>query len=131
MEDILSLQDISISFGGVEVLHNVSFNVRKGEVLSLIGENGAGKSTLMKIISGVYIPDTGKIIKSGKEIKLHNPLDAFAEHIGIVHQELSIAGNLTVAENMMVGREPVEQAGLYQRQGVAGNGPKGTERSGH
>ena len=114
MEDILSLQDISISFGGVEVLHNVSFNVRKGEVLSLIGENGAGKSTLMKIISGVYIPDTGKIIKSGKEIKLHNPLDAFAEHIGIVHQELSIAGNLTVAENMMVGREPVNKLGFIK-----------------
>mgnify|MGYP004468616411 FL=1 len=114
MEDILSLQDISISFGGVEVLHNVSFNVRKGEILSLIGENGAGKSTLMKIISGVYIPDTGKIIKSGKEIKLHNPLDAFAEHIGIVHQELSIAGNLTVAENMMVGREPVNKLGFIK-----------------
>lgn len=114
MEDILSLQDISISFGGVEVLHNVSFNVRKGEILSLIGENGAGKSTLMKIISGVYIPDTGKIIKSGKEIKLRNPLDAFAEHIGIVHQELSIAGNLTVAENMMVGREPVNKLGFIK-----------------
>ena len=114
MEDILSLQDISISFGGVEVLHNVSFNVRKGEILSLIGENGAGKSTLLKIISGVYIPDTGKIIKSGKEIKLRNPLDAFAEHIGIVHQELSIAGNLTVAENMMVGREPVNKLGFIK-----------------
>ena len=114
MEDILSLQDISISFGGVEVLHNVSFNVRKGEILSLIGENGAGKSTLMKIISGVYILDTGKIIKSGKEIKLRNPLDAFAEHIGIVHQELSIAGNLTVAENMMVGREPVNKLGFIK-----------------
>ena len=114
MEDILALQDISISFGGVEVLHNVSFNVRKGEIHSLIGENGAGKSTLMKIISGVYIPDRGKIVKSGKEIKLHNPLNAFAERIGIVHQELSIAGNLTVAENMMVGREPVNKLGFIK-----------------
>lgn len=114
MEDILALQDISISFGGVEVLHNVSFRVRRGEIHSLIGENGAGKSTLMKIISGVYIPDSGKLVKSGKEIKLHNPLDAFAERIGIVHQELSIAGNLTVAENMMVGREPVNKLGFIK-----------------
>lgn len=114
MEDILALQDISISFGGVEVLHNVSFNVRKGEIHSLIGENGAGKSTLMKIISGVYIPDKGRIVKSGKEIRLRNPLDAFSERIGIVHQELSIAGNLTVAENMMVGREPVNKLGFIK-----------------
>ena len=77
MEDILALQDISISFGGVEVLHNVSFNVRKGEIHSLIGENGAGKSTLMKIISGVYIPDKGRIVKSGKEIRLRNPAGRF------------------------------------------------------
>lgn len=114
MEDILALQDISISFGGVEVLHDVSFNVRRGEIHSLIGENGAGKSTLMKIISGVYIPDRGKIVKSGREIRLHNPLDAFTERIGIVHQELSIAGNLTVAENMMVGREPMNKFGFIR-----------------
>ena len=68
----------------------------------------------MKIISGVYIPDKGRIVKSGKEIRLRNPLDAFSERIGIVHQELSIAGNLTVAENMMVGREPVNKLGFIK-----------------
>ena len=63
MRNILEMENISISFGGVEVLHDVSFNVRRGEIHSLIGENGAGKSTLMKIISGVYIPDRGTIRK--------------------------------------------------------------------
>ena len=100
MRNILEMENISISFGGVEVLHDVSFNVRRGEIHSLIGENGAGKSTLMKIISGVYIPDRGTIRKDGAQIRFHGPLDAFAHKIGIVHQELSIAGNLTVAQNL-------------------------------
>lgn len=112
MKNLLELKDISISFGGVEILHNISFTVREGEIHSLIGENGAGKSTLMKIISGIYFPDRGIMKKNGTEIHLHSPLDAFAHKIGIVHQELSIAGNLTVAENMMVGREPVNKLGF-------------------
>lgn len=112
MENILEMENVSISFGGVEVLHDVSFSVRRGEIHSLIGENGAGKSTLMKIISGVYIPDRGTIRKDGAQIRFHGPLDAFAHKIGIVHQELSIAGNLTVAQNMLVGREPVNKLGF-------------------
>ena len=114
MENILELENISKSFGGVEVLHNVSLSVTKGEIHALIGENGAGKSTLMKIVSGVYQPDSGVIRKDGREIHLHNPLSAFAERIGIVHQELSIAGNLSVAQNMMVGREPVGPLGFVK-----------------
>lgn len=112
MKNLLELENISISFGGVEILHDISFAVREGEIHSLIGENGAGKSTLMKIISGIYFPDRGTMRKNGEEIRLHGPLDAFAHKIGIVHQELSIAGNLTVAENMMVGREPVNRLGF-------------------
>ena len=112
MENKLELENVTIAFGGVEVLHNVSFSVRKGEIHALIGENGAGKSTLMKIICGVYFPDSGTIFKDGKKIKPRSPLDAFTERIGTVHQELSVADNLTVAENMMVGREPVNKLGF-------------------
>ncbi|HHU53900.1 MAG TPA: sugar ABC transporter ATP-binding protein [Clostridiaceae bacterium] len=116
MAEILICEKICKSFSGIEVLHDVDFSVKEGEIHALVGENGAGKSTLMNIISGVIKPTSGKIYKHGKEIVLENPLDAFKEKIGIVHQELSIADNLTVAENILIGREPINKLGFIDRK---------------
>jgi ABC-type sugar transport system ATPase subunit len=112
MSDILKLEHISKSFSGVKVLHDISLRIKKGEIHSIVGENGAGKSTLMKIIGGVYTANSGQIFKTEKIINPKNPLEAIACGIGIVHQELSIADNLTVAQNMLAGYEPVNKLGF-------------------
>jgi ABC-type sugar transport system ATPase subunit len=112
MEPTLKLEHISKSFAGVEVLHDISLSVEKGEIHSIIGENGAGKSTLMKIIGGIYTVNEGTILKNGEVITPKDPLDAIGKGIGIVHQELSIADNLTVAQNMLAGYEPVNKLGF-------------------
>ncbi|HOK62704.1 MAG TPA: sugar ABC transporter ATP-binding protein [Soehngenia sp.] len=103
--EILKMENISKSFPGVKALDNVSFNAYEGEVMALLGENGAGKSTLMKILSGVYTKDTGKILLDGKEIEVLNPRDASSKGIAIIHQELNLIPNLTVYENIFLGRE--------------------------
>ena len=103
--ELLNIQNVSKSFPGVKALNNVSFNVLKGEVLSIVGENGAGKSTLMKILSGVETKDSGKIYFEGKEVVFENPLDAQHLGISIIHQELNVMPNLSVMENVFMGRE--------------------------
>lgn len=102
---ILEADRINKSFGVVPVLFSVSFDIIKGEVHALIGENGAGKSTLMKILAGLHEPTSGKILLDGKEIKL--PPNGKAEELGIVliHQELNLAEQMTVEENIFLGRE--------------------------
>jgi ribose transport system ATP-binding protein len=112
MSSILRLEHISKLFSGIEVLHNISLCIEKGEIHSIIGENGAGKSTLMKIIGGVYTANSGQVFKNERAINPKNPLEAIACGIGIVHQELSIADNLTIAENMLAGCEPVNKLGF-------------------
>ena len=111
MEDngkyILEMENVSKSFPGVQALQSVSVNIREGTVHALTGENGAGKSTLMKILSGIYQMDSGKIRLKGKEIALSNPAAALNYGIAMVHQELSPIPDLSVAENIFVGREPV------------------------
>lgn len=99
------MEGVCKSFGSVRALDDVSIEVGANEVVGLIGENGAGKSTLLKILNGVYQPDAGRIAGEGGELALRSPLDAEAAGIGMVHQEQSLLLNVSVAENLYLGRE--------------------------
>ncbi len=116
MEPILQVKKISKVFPGVNALTDVSADFYPGEVHTLVGENGAGKSTLIKIISGVYIPTGGQIFLNGKEMNFQNPRQALDEGISVIHQELSIANDLTIAENIFLGAEPRKKNGLLDRK---------------
>ena len=105
-ETILRMQGIQKYFPGVHALDNAQLEVQAGEVMALVGENGAGKSTLMKILTGIYQKDEGTIEYFGENIEIHGPRDAQARGISIVHQELNLMQDLTVAENIFIGREP-------------------------
>ena len=102
----LALRDITKSFGGVEVLHQVNLNAVGGEVLALLGENGAGKSTLVKILAGDYLPDGGQVVVDDSVSAGLNPRTARKLGIRMIHQEFQDAGALTVAENISLGRWP-------------------------
>src|SRR5215207_3871090 len=110
-EHILELKKISKSFSGVEVLHEVSFSLRPGEVHALLGENGAGKSTLMKIITGVHQPDSGEIILYGNPVHFGDTRESQQAGIAAIYQELSLFPDLDVAENIFIGRQPVTLGG--------------------
>ena len=103
-ENILKMEGISKSFPGVRALDNVDFTLRKGEIHALMGENGAGKSTLIKVITGVYEKDAGRIDLNGRPIHFKSPQEAQNMGIGTVYQEIPLCPNLTVAENMFIGR---------------------------
>ncbi len=109
---LLELTGISKSFGGVQALRDVDFALRAGEIHGLVGENGAGKSTLMKIIAGVHHDFQGTMRLDGKEVRFRSARDALDAGIGMVHQELSIVPDLTVAENVFLGTQPVNVAGM-------------------
>ena len=102
---ILTMEEIDKSFPGVHALDHVHFDVRCGEVHALMGENGAGKSTLMKVLTGIYTKDSGKITFEGREVEFANTREAQDAGIVIVHQELNMIGDLTVAQNIFIGRE--------------------------
>ena len=102
---ILRTRGISMLFPGTIALDNVDYNVWRGKVNVIIGENGAGKSTLMKILAGVQQPSLGEMQLNGKPVKFANTRDAAAHGIGMVHQELNLFENLSVAENIFLGRE--------------------------
>lgn len=104
-ETIVKLTDICKSFPGVKALDEVSFELKSGEVMALLGENGAGKSTLMKILSGVYMKDSGTMNIFGQEITDMSPQRAQALGVAIIHQELNMCQHLSIAENMFLGRE--------------------------
>lgn len=106
MKPTLQAVNISKTFPGVKALTNVSVDFYPGEVHALLGENGAGKSTLIKILSGVYTPSGGQMLLDGQEVKFASPHDAIEHKIAVIHQELSIAPDLTVAENIFLGSEP-------------------------
>src|ERR1044072_5418072 len=102
----LELRGISKSFGGVVALGDVDFVLRRGEIHGLVGENGAGKSTLMKIIAGLHGQYDGRMAIDGRPVHFRSPREALAAGIGMVHQELSVVPDLTVAENVYLGHQP-------------------------
>lgn len=106
MAELLRMEGISKSFPGVKALSNVSFTVNEGEVHALVGENGAGKSTLMKILSGVYQADEGKIYVNGKDVIIENTKEAQKLGISIIFQEFNLCPHLSVANNIFNGRQP-------------------------
>jgi inositol transport system ATP-binding protein len=105
---VLEMEHISKTFPGVRALDDINFKARKGTVHALMGENGAGKSTLMKILGGMYTPDTGSIKVKGKQIQMLKPSDSIQNGISMIHQELTSVFEMTVAENIFLGREPVQ-----------------------
>ncbi|MCX5481030.1 sugar ABC transporter ATP-binding protein [Kaistia geumhonensis] len=104
----LSIEDIGKSFPGVTALDGVSFTIRPGEIHALMGENGAGKSTLIKIITGLYKPDRGRLLVDGKEVAFSSPRDAIAAGISAVHQERNLIPRFTVGENIVIERLPTK-----------------------
>mgnify|MGYP001264852878 CR=1 FL=1 len=111
-QTILRMSNISKSFNGVQVLHNVNFELRSGEVHALMGGNGAGKSTLMKILTGVYQMDAGSIEIGGKAAHIQNTNDAKAHGVSMIFQEFSLIPTMTVAENIFLNSEPKTKLGL-------------------
>ncbi len=102
---LLELRAISKSFGSVQALTDVDFEVRAGEVMALVGDNGAGKSTLIKCVSGIHPTDGGEIIFDGHQVTIHGPKDAAKLGIEVVYQDLALCDNLDVVQNMYLGRE--------------------------
>ena len=100
----MELRHVSKSFPGVKALDDVSFQLKKGSVHVLCGENGAGKSTLMKILYGLYHPDEGEIVIDGKPVSISSPMDARKNKISMVFQELSYVPDMTLEENLYLGR---------------------------
>lgn len=105
-EVLVSMEGIEKTFPGVHALSSCRFELRSGEVHALVGENGAGKSTLMKVLTGVYKKDAGRIIYKGREVEIPSPKAAQELGISIIHQELNLMPHLTVAQNIFIGREP-------------------------
>jgi ribose transport system ATP-binding protein len=103
---LLELKNVCKSFGGVSALRDVDFTIAHGEIHGLVGENGAGKSTMMKIIAGMHHDFQGQMLLDGREVRFRNPHDSLAVGIGMVHQELSVIPDLTVAENVFLGTQP-------------------------
>src|SRR3978361_205228 len=116
---ILELRDITKAFGGVEALRGVDFALSAGDIHGLVGENGAGKSTLMKIIAGVHSDFSGRFVLDGRETRFRSVRDARAAVIAMVHQELSVAPDLTVAENVFLGSQPTNRFGFVQWRRMA------------
>ena len=111
---VLVARDVVKTYGGVQALRGVRFRARTGMVNVLVGENGAGKSTLMKILSGTEQPSSGEILLDGEPVEFRSPREAMARGIGIIHQELSLFGNLSVTDNLFAGRE-LHRAHLIDR----------------
>jgi len=102
---LLQLRGITKSFGSVQALNDVDFEVRSGEVMSLVGDNGAGKSTLIKCVAGTHTADHGEILFEGQQVHIHGPKDAAKLGIEVVYQDLALCDNLDVVQNMYLGRE--------------------------
>jgi ribose transport system ATP-binding protein len=115
---ILRMQHITKRFPGVVALDDVTFDVREGEVHALVGENGAGKSTLMKILSGIYTDFEGEMLFNGSPVVFHSPRDAQDSGIAMIHQELNLVSELTVYENIFLGREHQTRFGIINRRAM-------------
>ena len=112
---LLELRNISKNFPGVRALAHVSFDLRAGEVHALVGENGAGKSTLLSCMNGLQQPNEGQILLGGQQVTLASPTAAIEHRLAMVHQELVLCPNLTVAQNIFLGREPRSSLGRIDR----------------
>ena len=108
---LLKLTDINKSFGPIDVLHDISLDVRRGEVLCLLGDNGAGKSTLIKILSGVHKPTSGRIELDGKPVAFDSPRDASNHGIATVHQFGGTFPLMSIGRSFFVGAEPTRRWG--------------------
>jgi len=106
---LLELRGISKSFGAVQALYQVDFQVRAGEVMALVGDNGAGKSTLIKCVAGIHPADDGEVLWDGKPVRIHGPKDSAALGIEVVYQDLALCDNLDVVANMFLGREEIDR----------------------
>jgi len=111
---VLELRDIAKHFGAIEALKGVDVDLDAGEVLGLMGDNGAGKSTLVKIVAGNFPPSEGQIRLEGRTCNFHRPIDARAEGIEVVYQDLALCDNLTAAANVFLGREAKKRFGLFR-----------------
>ena len=109
---VLEMRGVTKTFGPVKANDDISIKLRRGEILGLLGENGAGKSTLMKILYGLYAPDSGEILVDGEKTSITDPKDAVSRGIGMVHQHFTLVPRLTVAENIVLGAEPRKGASL-------------------
>ena len=118
---LLQMEGISKSFPGVQALDDVHLNVRPGTVHALMGENGAGKSTLMKVLIGMYHADAGTVTFAGKQVQIPDTATALRLGISMIHQELSPIPHMTVAENIYLGREPVNRLGLIDKRRMITN----------
>jgi inositol transport system ATP-binding protein len=115
-DDLLSANGVHKAFPGVVALDDASFTLRKGTVHALVGENGAGKSTLMKILAGIYQPDSGEICLNGKKVQMTSPRDALEKGVAMIHQELNLMPSMTVAENIWIRREPRNRLGFIDHR---------------
>jgi len=111
-ESLLSLRNITKTFGPVRALTDVNLEIPAGKVTALIGDNGAGKSTMIKTISGLWSPDSGQILWEGKPVHLHGPRDAEALGITTIYQDLALCDNLDIVQNMFLGHEPLARGTL-------------------
>ncbi|MFZ3085286.1 MAG: ATP-binding cassette domain-containing protein [Candidatus Hydromicrobium sp.] len=109
MEYLLEVKNLTKRFGGLVAVNNVSMEVKEGEVVGLLGDNGAGKSTLIKMVSGVYQPDGGKIFFMGKEVIIDSPMKAISIAIETLYQDLALAENLNAYSNIFLGREKLKK----------------------
>ena len=112
---LLEIRHVRKEFPGVVALDDVSLEIFPGEVHALMGENGAGKSTLMKILAGIYKADAGEIIYKGEPLTVHNPKDSLEQGISIIHQELNMILDMTVEQNLFLGRELAGKTGVVKR----------------
>ena len=108
---LLKISGIDKTFPGVKALTQAGLSVYAGQAMALIGENGAGKSTLMKVLTGIYTKDAGSIEYLGREVAFRNPRESQQAGISIIHQELNLIGELSIAENIFLGREPLTRFG--------------------
>ena len=111
---LLEAQGITKYFGTITALENVNLKVHAGECLGVVGDNGAGKSTLMKVLSGLYKPSSGSLFFEGNEKVLESPRDSQNLGLEMVYQDLALAGNLPIGENIFLGREPIKNIGMMK-----------------
>ena len=114
-EYVIEMLHITKEFPGIKDNDDITLQLRRGEIHALLGENGAGKSTLMSVLFGLYQPEAGEIRKNGQVVKIHNPNDATALHIGMVHQHFKLVDVFTVLDNIILGAEDTKMGFLQKK----------------